>query len=135
MCVSHSANGNASLQNHVHNEENGDQSTSSCPDKINTFCTSEGGGCVQILRRTVFSQGRAAALILGRLGFLPISGSPWYDSIPYFSLRTRSSRFSPQLYLTLTFYHWQLAFMQMQLKSYMTAVSLMAPPHNGLDTP
>jgi len=25
--------------------------------------------------------------------------------------------------------------MQMQLESYMTAVSLMAPPHNGLDTP
>ena len=75
-----------------------------------------------------------AALIMGRLGFLPVSGSTWYDPISYFCLRTRSFRSTgPRLYMTLTFYHVQLAFMQ--LKSYMTEVSLMAPPHNGLDTP
>ena len=84
-----------------------------------------------------FFQGPAAALILGRLRFVSLhtSGSPWYDSISYFSLRTRSFRSSPRLCLTLTFYHWQLALIQMQFQSYMTAVSLMTPPHSDLNTP
>ena len=51
---------------------------------------SEGGGSVQILRRTVFFSRLnveywVATLILGRLGFLPISGSLWW-SLSYFCL-------------------------------------------------
>jgi len=68
ICASHSGNGNTSSQNLVDNEENRHQSTIYWPDKKYTFCTSEGEGSAQILQRTVFSQGRAAALIpVGRL--------------------------------------------------------------------
>jgi len=88
-------------------------------------------GVCRFFGEQFFSQGwvdtRAAGLTYLR------NFSPWYDPISFISFRTRSFRSSPRLYLTLTFYHWQLAFLQ--LKSYMTAVPLMAPPHNGLDTP
>jgi hypothetical protein len=74
--VSHSANGNASLQNLVDDEENRDQSIIYWPNKKYTFCTSEGGGSVLILRRPVFFQDRAAALILRQLGFLTYLRKP-----------------------------------------------------------